>query len=407
MNQAVSMKKTLIVIIAVAIASLLLTGALYSVFINQPDYTEQLNTMIEENWTRYTSDKLGFNNTLSMLIISPKGDFFATTNPDNITRDVYFRGASTTKTFTAAAILLLHQEGQLNIDDKITQQIPGKDIPYVPNSPDYAFPFKENITIRQLLGHTAGVFDLSNSPIPENISAPYKGAYYLNYVKEKEPEQTFTFDELVSVVATHQLSYFPPGEGYHYSNTGYSILGKIIERVSELSYASFVEQRLLQPNGLEDTSFPALGSERDLPTPYVEGYTYINGELFETTQDNMSPHVAEGNVITTANDLCKWGKLLFSGHAGVNSDLVAQMIDVKPTGEEHVVYGLGTEYAEGLGFGHNGAHAGYVTTMRYEEKTDTAIVIYASLLNADDLYGQISVMYEIGREAKQILGYSA
>ena len=398
------MKKTVITLVAVVAVSLLLTGALYSAFVNQPNYEKQLFGLIEEKWAEYVADKSGFNGSLSMRIISPRGDFFVTTDMDNLARDTHFRGASTTKTFTAAAILLLHQEGRLDIDDKITQQIPGKDIPYVPDTSDYAIPFKENITIRQLLAHTAGVFDVSNSRIPENVSAPYAGQNYLDYIKESAPEHTFTFDELVGVVATNQLSYFPPGEGFHYSNTGCSLLGKIVERVSGLSYASFVEQRLLQPNDLEDTSFPALGSERDLPAPYVKGYTYVNGELYETTQDNVSPHVAEGNVITTADDLCKWGKLLYSGQAGVNSDLVAQMIDVKPTGEEHVVYGLGTEFTEGLGFGHNGAHAGYLTVMRYDKGTDTAVVIFASILNADDIYRQLSFLYEVGREAKQILG---
>jgi D-alanyl-D-alanine carboxypeptidase len=173
-----------------------------------------------------------------------------------------------------------------------------------------------------------------------------------------------------------------------------------------MDYAAFVEQQLLQPNGLKNTSFATLGNERQLPTPYAQGYTYVGGEIYETTQDNMSPHVAEGNVITTADDLCKWAKLLYTGQAGINDDLVAQMMDVKPTGEEHKVYGLGTEYAEGLGFGHNGAHAGYMTVMRYDGKTDIAIVIYASILNADDLYGQMDIMYEIGRQSKQILGYS-
>ncbi|NLF88294.1 beta-lactamase family protein [Candidatus Bathyarchaeota archaeon] len=399
------MKKTLIALIAVIIIALLLTGALYSSFVNQPDYTTQIESMMDKKWAEYASDNPAYNGTLSMRIISPKGDFFVSTSQDSMS-NVHFRGASTTKTFTAAAIMLLHQEGQLNIDDKITQTIPGKDIPYVPNSVDYAIPYKENITIRQLLGHTAGVFDVSNTPIPENVSAPYAGVIYTDYIKESAPEHNFSFDELIRAVAANQLSYFAPSEGYHYSNTGYSILGKIIECVSGMSYSSFVEQRLLQPNGLENTSFPSLGNERQLPAPYAEGYTYIEGELYETTQDNMSPHVAEGNVITTVDDLCKWGKLLYSGQAGIKYDLVTQMIDVKPTGEEHKVYGLGTEYAEGLGFGHNGAHAGYMTVMRYDRETDIALVIYASALNADDLYGQMSVMYKVAQESKQILGYS-
>lgn len=399
------MKKKFIAVVAAIIVTLLLTGAVYSSFVNQQDYPKQIKSMIDKKWAEYASNNHALNGTLSVRIISPKGDFFVTTSQDSMGGNVHFRGASTTKTFTAATIMLLHQEGQLNIDDKITQTIPGKDIPYVPSSADYDIPYKENITIRQLLGHTAGVFDVSNTPIPQNISAPYAGVVYTDYIKENAPEHNFTFDELVGVVATHQLAYFAPNEGYHYSNTGYSILGKIIERVSGMSYSSFIEQRLLQPNGLDNTSFPSLGNDRELPAPYAKGYTCIEGKLYETTQDNMSPHIAEGNVITTSNDLCKWAKLLYSGQV-INSDLVAQMTDVKATGEEHKVYGLGTEYAEGLGFGHNGAHAGYLTVMRYDKENDVAIVIFASVLNADDLYGQMDVLYEIGRECKQILGYS-
>ena len=396
------MKKVPIALLAIFFSIILVAGV-YSVLSSKPDYTAQLNSLIEEEWASYAADKPGFNGTLYMRIISPKGDFFATTDPDYQSNDNYFRAASTTKTFTAAAILLLHQESRLNIEDKITQAIPGKQIPYIPESADYAIPYKENITIRQLLDHTAGVFDVSNTPIPKNISADYAGLFYIDYIKESQPQYNFTFDQLVGVVASHQLSYFAPGEGFHYSNTGYSLLGEIIERVSGMSYPSFVEQRLLQPNGLGHIFFPALGSEDQLPAPLTVGYTYVQGELYETTQDNMSPHMAEGNVVATIDDLCKWGRLLYSGQAGVDYNLVEQMVNVKPTGEEHVVYGLGTEYAEGLGFGHNGGHAGYMTAMRYDHETGIAIVIYASVLNADDLQGQLSYMYEIGREAKALI----
>ena len=263
-------------------------------------------------------------------------------------------------------------------------------------------------TIRQLLEHRAGVFDISNNPVPDNASAPYAGKNYLDYVKEdlSQPDHTFTFDELVAVVASNQLSYFAPGTGFHYSNTGYSLLGKIIEEVSGMSYASFIQEYLLKPNNLIETSFPVKGNERQLPIPYAKGYASINGEFIETTLDNMSPHVAEGNVITTPGNLALWAKLLYSTEAGINAELVDMMMDLKSTGEEHVVYGLGTEYTEGLGYGHNGAHAGYLTVMRYDPETKFTIVMFTSAFEAEDLYTELSFMYDIGRSAKQTLGYS-
>ena len=80
------------------------------------------------------------------------------------------------------------------------------------------------------------------------------------------------------------------------------------------------------------------------------------------------------------------------------------MTDIKPTGEEHGYYGLGTAYLEGLGYGHNGAHAGYLTVMRYDPEKEVAIVMFASVLDADDIYGQINVMCDTCLSAKQLLG---
>jgi D-alanyl-D-alanine carboxypeptidase len=400
------MKKHVITVIVICVISIILCGGIYlSAFQpSQPDYTAQLQSLIETKWTEYKANLTSSNGGVCMLILSPNSNYFVSTGM-NATADTHFRAASTTKTFTGAAILLLHQEGKLRIDDKITDNIPGTEIPYVPNSADYAIPYKNEITIRQLLGHRAGVFDISNNIIPADVSAPYANQSYISYVKEElgQPQHTFTFDELVGVVASNQLSFFPPGTSYQYSNTGCSILGKIVERVSGMSYASFVEQYLLAPNGLSDTSLPAQGDEQQLPMPYMDGYLLIQGESCESTMDNMSPHVAEGNVITTPNNLAMWAKLLYSANAGLNQTCVDQMKDVKPTGEEHGVYGLCTTYTEGLGYGHNGAHIGYMTVMRYDPTTDVTVVIVSSLLTADDLYGEMDLMYDIGRSAKQIL----
>ncbi len=81
------------------------------------------------------------------------------------------------------------------------------------------------------------------------------------------------------------------------------------------------------------------------------------------------------------------------------------MTDVKPTGEAHGLYGLGTSYLEGLGYGHNGAHTGYLTVTGYDKENNVAIVLSSSVLDFDDIYGEMQFIYGIGRSAKQILGY--
>jgi D-alanyl-D-alanine carboxypeptidase len=194
-----------------------------------PDYGVSLQQMVTQKWDEYGKG-IGHPHIggAALHISSPKGSYFASTNMDNASPDIHFRAASNTKTFTAAAIMLLYQRGQLNIDDVITAQIPGKDMPYVPDSPSYAIPYKDSITIRQLLSHRAGVFDVTNSKIPADAPCPFAGE---DYADAQAPTHQFTFDELVGVVAECDLSYWAPWlNQYKYSNTGYNLLGKISER---------------------------------------------------------------------------------------------------------------------------------------------------------------------------------
>lgn len=362
-----------------------------------------LQGIVEQHWSSYKQARSFEPGGMAAYLITPRASYFAAHgfNRDPDPHATHFRGASTTKTFTAAAILLLHQRGVLNIDHTIDGDFPGTDTPYLPATADYDIPYKSQITIRQLLGHRAGVFDVTNSSIPDTARAPYAGQLYLEYVTKilGQTEHTFTFDELVGVVAANQLSYFAPGAGYHYSNTGYSILGKIIERASGLTYAEFIRQNLLLPNGLHQTSFPYLGSDRDLPSPFADGYSFEGGEVYETTRENMSGNTAEGNIITTPGDLANWARLLFSGQAGLNQETLAMMTDVQETGQHGGNYGLGCNYAEGLGYGHNGAHEGYLTLMQYNPENGVAIVIFCSIIDFEGLGGQLGLLYEVGREA--------
>jgi D-alanyl-D-alanine carboxypeptidase len=363
-----------------------------------------LKNLLDREWLEYAMENENWGGGIALRILSPKGDFFVSTHMgDDLTENVHFRGASTTKTFTAASIMLLHQQGKLDIEDKITDLIPGSTEAYV----TYDLPYKDQITIRMLLEHRAGVFDITNNDVPKNVSAPYAGKSYIDYVIEDlgQPEHTFTIDEMVNVVADNQLSFTAPEVEFHYSNIGYATLGKIIERVSGKSYHEFVRDELLTPNGLNATDFPYLGTDRSLPSPYATGYTLMGGVLYETTIDNMSAHIAQGNVRTTPANLANWIRLWQTGKAGLNKQTVDMMKEVKATGEIHQYYGLGCVYTPGLGFGHNGGHVGYMTVMRYDAAQDVALLMFVSCMNADDLEGQVDFMYDLCRQAKDLLGY--
>src|SRR5690606_12280183 len=115
-----------------------------------------------------------------------------------------------------------------------------------------------------------GVFDVGNKDIPATANAPYAGMRYGDWIEDTQGElHTFTLDELVGVVAKNQLVGGVPGEAYRYSNTGYSLLAKIIEQVSGKRYAQFVHDELLLPNGLNDTTFPDDGRTQNLPAPFL------------------------------------------------------------------------------------------------------------------------------------------
>ena len=363
---------------------------------------EGLNKLVAERWSGYSAGKANFGGGLAMYVISPKGNFYASTNMPGGTADTHFRGASTTKTYTAAAIMLLHQQGKLNINDLITANITGSTEPYVPNTADYNIPYKGQITIKMLLNHRAGVWDVTNMDFPTTESVPYAGKNYLDYMKALDPEHTFTADELVGTVATCQVSSFVPDTDYHYSDTGYTMLGKIIERVSGLRYDQFLQTNLLAPNGLTETGFPYLGNDRTIPSPFETGYQYLSSALTDVTVDNMTGHVAEGNVITTTAELAKWIRVLIEGQSGVSAATVNLMIT------EALVrnYGLGIFKIAGLGYGHNGAHNGYLTTAFCDPTQEVTVVMSASVINWDDLVGEMTCLYDTSRAAKNLLGYS-
>lgn len=366
---------------------------------------EELQNVLATEWQNFSQGKTNFGGGLAMQILSPKGDYFISTGTGpNVDNTLHFRTASVTKTFTASAIMLLHQQGKLNIDDKITANIPGTNTPYVPEIGDYDIPYKNQITIRMLLMHRAGVFDVTNSPLPESVPPPLSGQTYVDYLFGLDPNYQFTFDELVGIDARYQLSYFAPGSDYHYSNTGYSILGKIIERVSNKPYADFVRESLLVPNGLSETSVPVNAFDNKLPEPYAEGFDW-DGTLTNVTTSNMSGNVAEGNIITTPRDLAVWGSNLMHGKAGLNSFTVEMMKNGLPTSATGTdTYGLGILYSPALGYGHNGAHNGYLTLMFYRPETDVTFVLFMNVWDVSEGLSTIGKQLNfMGQTANKVL----
>ncbi|NCC26060.1 MAG: class A beta-lactamase-related serine hydrolase, partial [Deltaproteobacteria bacterium] len=238
--------------------------------------------------------------------------------------------------------------------------------------------------IRMVLMHRAGIFDLSNQNIEENEATkdePYVKLNYLEYVMAQDPDHQFTFDEMFGVIAKgRQAQFSPPGLKYQYSDTGYCLLAVIVERVSGKTYGDFVRDELLVPNNLNETSLPWQGANDTLPTPFVPGFLWHNSTLADVTLSNMSAFVGNGNMITTPGDLSSWCRRFFSGQAGLRIDTVETMMDGLPTSNGSTsTYGLGIRFTEKEGYGHSGAHEGYLTLMGYKPEIDTCYVMVSNV----------------------------
>ena len=361
-----------------------------------------LQKILEQHLSSYKKqfgDKtIGFG----LYVKGPAGDVYASSGfPETMGENIHFRGASTTKTFTAAAILKLHRLGKLNIDDFITANIPGTNEPYIPATSEYAIPNKKLITIRLLLKHRAGVFDVTNTDIPDTVKAPYAGQRYFDYaMAQKGADYTFSFAEMIGVAAQNRLSYFVPDKAFHYSNTGFNLLAVIIERVSGKRYHQFLQDEFLTPLQMNHTSFPHIGTDQEMPAPFLLSWLKINNSLVAYEKDNVSFAVSEGNIITTTADLATWAYTLYGTDKIVNEDLHKQMIDVLPSYDVNVNYGLGTTaFPQDIGYGHDGVRPAYMTIMRYHPESKSSYVLFSNFLNFEAAVDQSNDLHQIVREA--------
>lgn len=351
----------------------------------EEEINNELTKIIKNQWDDFSVKYPNLPGGISAMVLTEKGSYFSTYKMGPVmTQDTRFRVASITKTFTASAIMLLQQRGLLNINDNIFSKIPGKEITYLPETSGYNIPYKEQITIKQILEHRAGIFDLNNSEIPDNLNLPYAGENYIGYRLTQDPQATITADEMAEVISLNQLSYFVPGSDYHYSDTGYSLLSKIIERVTGNSFKDFMTNNLLKPNKLDSSILPYLGTEQNIPEPFIIGYNYFNGQFVPVESDNISFQIGNGNLISTLKDLATFAKLLFNGQSGIDMQYVDMMKITIPT-PTGAPYGLGIHKIDGLGFGHSGAVNGYLSAMYFVPGQNLSIALISDVLIWSDI----------------------
>ena len=212
---------------------------------------------------------------------------------------------------------------------------------------------------------------------------------------DQDEFRTITFDTLVGAVARCAIYHNRPGEAYKYSNTGYTLLGKIIERISGKSYGQFIIDEIITPMGMTNSSMPSAGTDQSIPATFAPGYYYMNGETFDVTLSNLSGNVAEGNLITTPADLAKFLRTLLRGDGVLSASTVSSIMThcVPENDNSSRSYGCGLGFINNLGYGHSGAHAGYLSQMVYVPDADISIVIFTNVWDYSN--GMTSLMKQV------------
>ena len=271
---------------------------------------------------------------------------------------MHFRIASNTKTFTANRILQLADKDELELDDPLSKWIPD-------------FPNGSSITIRQLLNMTSGIFSFTEDD-------------GFNQAYTDHPLETLTPEQEVELAITHP-PYFLPGQGYHYSDTNYTLLGMILEKATGNQVEEEITKNILVPLGLDETSFPTTPA---MPLPFAHGYRLQNTASGTTYKDitlsDPSVPWTGGAMISTLDDLKDWVKAL--GKGGLLSvEMHKEQLQWVPVpGQErwNVQYGLGI-FSLGGFLGHTGAIFGYNSFMGYLPSADATIIVLANLSTND------------------------
>lgn len=267
--------------------------------------------------------------------------------------DTIFEAGSVSKQFTAAAVLLLAEDGKLSLDDPVRK--------YIPELPEYA----AAITIRQMLHHTSGLRDWGNVA---GIGGWPRGT------------RIYTHDHVLDILARQEALNFMPGTRWSYSNSGYNLAAILVSRVAGESFADFTRKRIFEPLGMTRTSwrddFTRIVPDRAIAYARV-GDRYALDMPFENIHGN-------GGLLTTVGDLLRWNQNFTTRKVG-GPEFVATMqasgrlASGEPT---HYGFGLGEARYQGLQeFRHSGSTGSYRTFLsRFPEPA----VSVAVLCNAGD-----------------------
>jgi CubicO group peptidase (beta-lactamase class C family) len=253
-----------------------------------------------------------------------------------------YRLASLTKQFTAAAVLMLVEEGALSLDAPLRE--------WLPSLPERA----AGASLRHLLTHTSGIIDYEDL-VPSGRTAQLQDLDVLRLL-ESEPR-----------------TYFAPGSAYRYSNGGYALLALVVESVSAKSFATFLRERIFGPLGMSGTVAHREGVSTVAHRAY--GYTWFDDGWRRTDQSLTSAVLGDGGVYSSIDDLAKWDAALYDGRLLRPESLRLAFAPATATDDPEISYGFGWRIT-GETVWHSGESVGFRNVIvRWPARRLTVIVL--------------------------------
>lgn len=299
-------------------------------------------------------------------ILTPEGEWFGASGVANVAEnrplrpDDRFEAGSITKTFVAATLLQLVENGQISLNDTLTTWLTTSLTDPIPNASE--------ITIKQLLNHTSGIADYLDIFTARAVTNPTL------FLQEWEPEQLVGFVNGVE-------PFFAPGTDWRYSNTNYILAGEVIESVTGNGYGQEIRDRILNPLGLDNTF---VFGEEEIPGGYISSYWDFNrdGVLDDLSITNLSWASAAGSIISNAEDLADFFDGLLVDGALLEPETLSQMLDTQPVDSPNYdSYGLGIgtlESRDRFWYVHRGQTLGFRSNLWYSPLEE---ITYVELLN--------------------------
>ncbi|MBA9077545.1 serine hydrolase domain-containing protein [Rufibacter quisquiliarum] len=329
------------------------------------DSVQKLARHLDSVFTKYKM-KRGFNGTILVTkydqVVYKKAfglaDFY---KRDSNTVETAFQLASVSKQFTAVAIMMLKDQGKLQYEDSVQQYIP-------------EFPY-HGITIRQLLTHQSG---LSN---------------YTYFADKLWPDrkQNLTNQDVVNLMVTHQPKpYYKPNTRFDYSNTGYSLLATIVEKVSGVPFATFLRKQIFEPLEMKHT-FTYSPDVATLTGPIATGHTRNRQKR---TTDYLDTVLGDKGIFSTVDDLYKWDQALYTQKLVKRETLQEAFTGSRPSKKNEEDYGFGWRIKPlpngDTAVYHGGLWHGFSTYFLRNPKDHSALIVLSNLPN-----GSLNYLEEI------------